>query len=140
MSLVAVVVGLSLAAAPELSYADAYRQMEQSGRPLLVLVGADWCPGCRTMKANTVPELRKAGHLETVIYAQVDTDKQPDLSRRLMRGASIPQLLLFTRNGDEWRRTQLTGAQNMVEVRAFLEREIASHQSKPGATPRASND
>jgi len=113
------------------SYAEGYRQMQQTGRPLLVLVGADWCPGCRTMKNATLPALEKAGQLDDVIPASVNCDRESDLADQLMRGGTIPQLILFTRTKDGWRRTQLTGAYGAADVRKFLNREVAQHQAVP---------
>ena len=45
------------------SYSQAYRQMQSDGQPLLILVGADWCPGCVTMKRSVMPRLESAGKL-----------------------------------------------------------------------------
>ena len=33
-------------------YAEAYKTSEETGKPLLVLVGADWCPGCRRVQQS----------------------------------------------------------------------------------------
>lgn len=132
-------VTLTVGAAPEDNYHDAYAKMERTGRPLLVLVGADWCPGCRSMKNATIPDLKRNGHLDSLVLAQVNTDREPELAKKLMRGGSIPQLILFTRQGDSWNRTQLTGAQDPNQLRAFLNRETAKHESKPGATSRVAN-
>ena len=115
----------------DLSYAEGYRQMQQTGRPLLVLVGADWCPGCRTMKNATLPALAKAGQLDDVIPTQVNCDRESELADQLMRGGTIPQLILFTRTEDGWRRTQLTGAYGAADVRKFISREVARHQAVP---------
>jgi thioredoxin-like negative regulator of GroEL len=112
-------------AAAEITYQEAYRQTQQSGRPLLVLVGADWCPGCRTMKNATLPALQTAGRLEDVIVTQVNCDRESELADRLMRGGSIPQLILFTQTKDGWRRHQLTGAQSPASVRTFLDQKFA---------------
>ncbi|MFM2094938.1 MAG: hypothetical protein RIS70_2062 [Planctomycetota bacterium] len=113
------------------NYAEGYRQMQETGRPLLVLVGADWCPGCRTMKNATLPALEKAGQLDDVIPTVVNCDRESDLADQLMRGGTIPQLILFTRTKDGWRRTQLTGAYGAADVRKFLNREVAQHQAAP---------
>ena len=62
----------------------------KEGKPLLVLVGAEWCPGCRTMKNEMIPELQRGGGLKPVVFATVDTDEKPDLSQRLLRGVPYP--------------------------------------------------
>ncbi len=106
-------------------YQAAFKQADKEGKPLLVLVGTNWCPGCRVMKSETIPEFRRIGGLKDVVFTQVDADAKPELSRKLLRGSSIPQLVLYTRVGKLWRRTQLTGAHTPAEIRSFLKREIA---------------
>ena len=36
-----------------LPYEVAYRKARDERKPLLILVGADWCPACKTLKADT---------------------------------------------------------------------------------------
>ena len=45
-------------------YQEAYNKAEKDGKPLLVLVGAEWCPGCRIMKDDVIPKLETDGGLE----------------------------------------------------------------------------
>jgi len=101
-------------------YATAFKQTEQSGQPLVVLVGADWCPGCRQMKYTTIPELEKKGGLRNVAFAYVNTDQQRGLAGKLMRGSSIPQLVMYQKTDAGWTRKQLTGAQSESSVEAFI--------------------
>jgi thiol-disulfide isomerase/thioredoxin len=110
----------SLAAGNQ-DYATAFKQVEQTGKPLVVLVGADWCPGCRTMKYSTLPQLEKSGELSKVAFAHVNTDEDSALASKLMKGGSIPQLVMFQKKPDgSWIRKQLTGAQSASSVQAFL--------------------
>ncbi len=112
---------VSLAAIPEKPYNDAARSSEATGKPLVVLLGADWCPGCVTMKNRVLPEVAKDGSLDQVEFAYVDIDKQPELARNLSQANSIPQLIRFERKSEEqWERQQLTGAQSVERVRSFL--------------------
>ena len=101
-------------------YAAAFEQAEESGRPLVVLVGADWCPGCRQMKYTTIPQLEKKGGLRNVTFAYVNTDQQRRLAGKLMRGSSIPQLVMYQKTDSGWTRKQLTGAQSQSSVEAFI--------------------
>jgi len=102
-------------------YATAFKQTEETGRPLVILIGADWCPGCRTMKYSTLPELEKKGGLNKVAFAYVNTDQDSALAGKLMKGGSIPQLVMFRKTGEGWTRKQLTGAQSTDRVEAFLD-------------------
>ena len=110
-------------------YATAFKHTEETGRPLVVLIGADWCPGCRVMKHTTMPQLEKSGKLSKVAFAHVNADHQSDLAGKLMRGGSIPQLVLFQKTDKGWKRQQLTGAQSASDVEAFLDR----HTDVPAA-------
>ena len=107
-------------------YQDAYDQADKEGKPLLVLVGADWCSGCRTMKDEKIPELERDGGLSPVVFATVNTDEKPALSRQLLRGNSIPQLVLYIRSGKGWRRSQLTGVHEPGSIRQFIRSQIAA--------------
>jgi thioredoxin-like negative regulator of GroEL len=122
------------------SYEQAYRQAQENGRPLMVLVGADWCPGCRTMKGGVLARMLQNGKLSRVNYAVVNTDRERELAGRLMRGGSIPQLIVFSKNGkDSWTRDQITGATGEDSVAAMIERAAAATASKDaadGATAR----
>jgi thiol-disulfide isomerase/thioredoxin len=103
-------------------YATAYRETQESGKPLVVLVGADWCPGCRQMKNSTMPELEKSGGLTGVSVAYVNTDEDSQLAGKLMKGTSIPQLIVYHKTESGWKRQQLTGAHSATDVQALLQR------------------
>jgi thioredoxin-like negative regulator of GroEL len=103
-------------------YATAYYETRESGRPLVVLVGADWCPGCVQMKHTSLPEVEKKGGLSKVAIAYVNTDQQSQLARKLMKGGSIPQLVMFHKTETGWKRQQLTGAHSASAIQAFLDR------------------
>ena len=102
-------------------YATAYQQTAESGRPLVVLIGADWCPGCRQMKYSAIPELEKTGGLRHVAFAYVNTDQQSELAGKLMQGSSIPQLIVYRKTDKGWKRQQLTGAHSPSAIKNFLE-------------------
>lgn len=103
------------------NYAEAFKQAEQTGRPLVVLVGADWCPGCRTMKQAVVPQLAQRGILSSVAFAQVNTGEEPALAGKLMRGNSIPQLIVYRKTDKGWTRSQLTGVQSVGDAASFIQ-------------------
>ena len=122
-----------LAAGPQ-PYAEAYKQAEANGQPILVLVGADWCPGCRTMKVAVMPRLQQQGKLRSVNFALVNTDENDALANQLMRGSSIPQLIVFAKTEKGWYREQITGATSEAEVEQLLRRattaQIAAKEAK----------
>lgn len=120
-TMIATQAALLFAASP---YAVAHKQSAETGRPLVVLVGTDWCPHCRTMKAAVIPEIKQQGLLAKVAFATVDSDRQPQLASKLMQGGSIPQLVMFWKTGRQWHRSQLTGAQDTASVVKFLNHGI----------------
>jgi thioredoxin-like negative regulator of GroEL len=101
-------------------YATAYQTTITTGQPLVVLVGADWCPGCQQMKHSAIPQVEKLGGLSRFQFAIVNTDQQSELAGRLMQGGTIPQLILFHKTDTGWKRQQLTGTQDVSAIQAFL--------------------
>ncbi len=117
--------------ADALPYNDAYRAAQESDQPLVVLVGAEWCPGCVTMKRSVIPNLLRRGKLRNVQFAVVDTDDNPALAQKLMRGASIPQLIVFSRGEEGWKREQFTGPQAEATVEAAVDRAATAQAKAP---------
>jgi|SRR5688572_542325 len=131
-TIVSTIIHVSLMAAPGQSYTDAHQAHLETGRPLVVLVGAEWCPACRTMKQSTIPQAQQQGVLSGVAFAQVNTDQQPDLARKLMRGGSIPQLIVYHKSATGWQRRELLGAQSV----SAISRLITPPQPATPVTPR----
>jgi thioredoxin-like negative regulator of GroEL len=138
----AVVMQVSLAATTDVhatrsaqTYAAAYQQSKEEGQPLLVLVGADWCPGCRTMKQSVMPQAARQGVLDRVSFAQVNTDNEPTIARQLMRGGSIPQLVLYRKTADGWQLSQRwVGAQSVETIRSAVDGALAAQAEEKSNT------
>jgi thioredoxin-like negative regulator of GroEL len=111
------------------AYSDAQKAALKDGEPLLVLVGANWCPACAQMKSAVVPELVHRGDLKNYHFAQVDVDQQRDLANRLSSAGVIPQLILYRKTEKGWRRWEIIGGQSPESVEAFL-RNSGSEQAK----------
>ena len=108
------------------TYDDALEVTTKTCKPLVVLVGADWCPGCRTMKQSSIPQLQKQGGLERVSFAVVNTDHEGSLAREITGGGSIPQLVMYTKNEGKWQRQVLVGAHSPSEIERFISRGLPS--------------
>ena len=120
-----------LASTSSTAYDDAYRlATADEGRPLVVLVAADWCPACQHMKQAIMPELQQRGSLAKVAFAVVNSDREGQLASQLMAGNTIPQLVMFVKTDKGWSRRQLTGSQSVGDVEGFL----ASGMAKPLGT------
>jgi len=102
------------------TYAEAYRQHKEDGRPLVVLVGAQWCPACQAMKSTYIPDALRSGALKGVAFTMVDVDAKRNLANRLMRGSSVPQLVMYYDSEDGPKRLQLNGVQDVDSIRDFV--------------------
>ncbi len=102
------------------SYEKAYAASAENGRPLVVLVGTDWCPGCQSMKHSVIPQVTQDGALGKVEFVQVNSDVDPQLADKLMQGRSIPQLIMYRHTSSGWKREQMTGAHSVAEVEGFI--------------------
>jgi thioredoxin-like negative regulator of GroEL len=117
------------------TYEQAYRDAQANGRPIMVLVGADWCPGCQTMKGGVLARMMRSGKLGRVNYAVVNTDQERAIANKLMSGGSIPQLIVFSKTGkDTWSREQITGATSEESVAAMIEKAAAATAKAETAT------
>lgn len=115
---------LVVGASPE-SYTEARRQTEETGRPLVVIVGAEWCPACQVMKNSVLPQVRENGTLRKVAFAAVDLDRESKLGKNLIGSGPIPQLIMFRKNGESWMRRKLIGGQSVATVERFIEDGVA---------------
>jgi len=101
------------------TYANAYARAEKNGEPLLIVVGADWCPACRSMKQATIPAMERQGKLAgvAVTFVNVDHDR---VASKLMRGGLIPQVVVYQKTGNTWFRRHLTGSQSSGTIASVL--------------------
>jgi thiol-disulfide isomerase/thioredoxin len=88
-------------------YALAYEAYMLDDRPLVVLLTAEWCGPCRSLRAD-YPALRRWRYL-----AVVDVDREADLVRRMgQAGQGIPRLVVYQKGRP--RRVVVTAAQIRV--------------------------
>ena len=111
---------VSLLSAGPADFSSAYTQSLQTGRPLVVLLGATWCPSCIVMKKTTIPAVARQGGLAGVEYAYLDVDDQPELAAKLLEGRAIPQLVRLDRVPNGWRVHRLIGAQSHEQITQFV--------------------
>ncbi len=117
----AIVMHAALAAPVEpATYKTAYAEATQTGKPLVVLVGADWCPGCRVMHNSTIPQAAQKGLLKDVTFVNVNTDHDGQLARQMLVGGSIPQLVMYYQTPQGWQKKHLTGTQSLHTIESFV--------------------
>jgi thioredoxin-like negative regulator of GroEL len=108
----------------EPTYAEARKASTETGQPMVVLVGADWCPACKVMKDTVLPQIRQHGVLRRVAFALVNFDREKELAGQLTAGGPIPQLLVFRREGSDWRLRRLIGGYDAKTVENFIAQGI----------------
>jgi thioredoxin-like negative regulator of GroEL len=101
-------------------YAEAHKLHSDTGQPMVLLVGAEWCPGCVQMKNNVLPRVARRGLLRRVAFAHVNTDHDSRVARSVMQGGTIPQLIMYRKTATGWKRHMLVGAQSPERVEAFI--------------------
>ncbi len=122
----AVMANLSVLAAPPDDYATAYEKAEKGGKPLMVVISAPWCPACVSLKNTTLREMESGGQLQDVSVVVIDRDRDSALAERLMRGQTIPQVIVFSKqDAGRWQRAQLTGFQTPGTIRQLLRNALS---------------
>ncbi len=106
------------------NYTLAYKQSVEEDKPLMVVVGAPYCPACQVLKQTTIADMTRSGELDSVSVAVVDRDAEPELAKQLMADEKmIPQIILFSKSSDgHWKRRRLMGYQPIQPVRSLLQK------------------
>jgi thiol-disulfide isomerase/thioredoxin len=107
------------------TYTEAHRATTETGKPMVVMVGTDWCPPCQAMKKNVLPRVRELGLLRKVAFAVVNPDREKALAEKLTGGGPIPQLVMFRKTDNGWMRRKLVGGQSVETVEQFINEGLA---------------
>ncbi|MCR9294096.1 MAG: thioredoxin family protein [bacterium] len=113
-----------------LEYEAAFAKAQREQKPLLILVGARWCASCQIMKKETIQPMKQSGALDDVVVTFVDKDDRPELAEKLMKGQTLPQIVVFTKNTGNWKRFSLTGMQSPKRMAELLGRATGQPQSE----------
>jgi thioredoxin-like negative regulator of GroEL len=121
---------------------EAYLEAKRSGKPLVVLVCADWCSPCVRMKRYVLPKVDPLLR-QRVALAVVDYDRNSRLAERVVgdrRG--IPQLIMYTPREIGWSRRLLYGYHDIDQVEKFLREGLPAKVSGQAASgsSKASTD
>ena len=120
-------------------YEEARLATTETGKPLVVMIGTDWCPPCQTMKKTVMPRVREGGLLRKVAFALVNPDREHELAEKLTGGGPIPQLVMFRKKGNGWVRKKLVGGQSVEAVERFIKEGVDGEKDVQKSLP-ASND
>ena len=105
-------------------YETALAESQQARKPLVVLIGAPWCASCQIMKRETIEPMMESGKLEHVVVTYVDKDERPELAHQLMKGETLPQIVVFAKQPAGWKRFSLTGMQSQGRMAELLRRAV----------------
>jgi thiol:disulfide interchange protein len=62
---------------------EALARAKAENKPVVIDFNAEWCVPCKKMEVETFADARVKALLGRCIFLSVDTDRQPELSRRL---------------------------------------------------------
>jgi thioredoxin-like negative regulator of GroEL len=104
------------------NYADAYQQSVAENKPLMVVIGAPWCPACNVLKDTTLKPMVSSGELDAVSLVMINRDEAPELAQQLTQGVrTLPQIIVYSKeNGGQWKRRRLMGFQTRQPVRSLI--------------------
>lgn len=105
-------------------YETALAQSQQESKPLVVLIGAPWCSSCQIMKRETMEPMMESGKFESVVVTYINKDERPELAHQLMKGETLPQVVVFAKQAGGWKRFSLTGMQSQHRMAELLDRVI----------------
>jgi len=78
----------------------------QSGRPLIVVLGADWCPPCKKLEAWMKSDSTVKPVTDKFVYFHIDVDKEKDAYQAFTKkypppggGGSIPMIFIIKSDG-----------------------------------------
>jgi thiol-disulfide isomerase/thioredoxin len=96
-------------------YMSGFTASHKDHKTFVVVIGADWCPPCKKMKAmiNGNKSVADGGHLVIIDY------KSP-IAKKLYRGSSVPALIRFKWDGKQWIKTTITGGQSYNQLKRFI--------------------
>jgi thiol-disulfide isomerase/thioredoxin len=131
LGLVVVLQAAFLAGSAE-TYSEAHKATTEKGYPLVVVVGASWCPACQELKSKVIPELKRHGVLHDVAFAQVDLDEEKELATKLTEGGPIPQIVVYRKTPVGWRLRRLVGGHDVRTVEQFILQGVSGEeQARP---------
>lgn len=106
-------------------YKAVIAEAERTGKPVVVLVGAEWCGPCQQMKKEVIPEAKRTGVLDGVIFHTLDVDKDAGICRLLLRqigNDGLPAFARFQKVDGNWKARYHNGYMTVDQLRDFLDR------------------
>lgn len=105
-----------------LNYEQGFEKAEKEKKALMIFIGARWCASCQVMKRDTMGPMQESGDLKELVVVYIDKDERPELAEQLMKGETLPQVVLFNKEKENWKRFSLTGMQNKSRIGELLQK------------------
>jgi thioredoxin-like negative regulator of GroEL len=112
------------------TYSEAHKATTEKGCPLVVVVGATWCPACQQLKDKVLPEVKRHGVLRNVAFANVDLDEEHELGAQLTNGGPIPQIVVYRKTPVGWLLRRLVGGHDVKSVEDFISQGVSDSKNK----------
>ena len=114
----------SLVAPGPQTFEAAQRASAVNQQPLVVTIGATWCPACVELEKRVLPKLAEQGHLANVVRYHVDVDRERALAAKLLKGNSIPQMVRIEKTPQGWQASRLIGLPSTKKVKDFVDGKV----------------
>jgi FKBP-type peptidyl-prolyl cis-trans isomerase 2 len=88
------------------------------GKPVVLVLHADWCGFCKRLFSETMPDARISSLRDRFVWIRVNSDQQTDI-KKLYGQEGYPMIVLFRADGSRAR--TLDGYQNAAVLRAALQ-------------------
>lgn len=124
--------------AKDASYSAALAEHEETGKPLVVFVHADWCGPCRQMEQQSFPKVR---NWDKVAFGELKLDDESDDAdgytndyvRSIMDGQTVPQLIVHTKLADgSYAKKVYHGFKTSAQIEAIFNDVQPVSQVDPG--------
>lgn len=102
-------------------YTENYNDSIANDKPLVVVVGADWCDSCRVIKRHIMPQILRKFTNRHFNYAEVDSDEERYLAKKILVGESIPQTIIYYKYNGEWKNKRWIGLFKEHEIEQKLD-------------------
>ncbi|NVN90570.1 MAG: thioredoxin family protein [Desulfuromonadales bacterium] len=90
---------------------------KQEGKPVLLILHADWCSWCKKTFSDVIPDPRIAALRDRFVWVRVNSDKEAKYKQKYAQNG-FPMIVLFKGDGSEARRME--GFQSVTALRSMM--------------------